>query len=414
MGGSVGTVGMLKRHRIIGLAERLRVPIVWLFDGSGARANEWMRAGWAGGPHFPAMARLSGIVPMVAGIMGPCAGDPALMAALCDFVVMVRDTSMLAVAGPPLVRAATGVQIGIQELGGVDVHVRRSGVADNAAADDEECVALLRRYLSYFPTNAGAPPPAVVATDDPERRDEALRSLVPRESRRPYDMRVLLNAIADTDSVIEVKPEYAGSLLTCLGRIEGHSVGFVANQPLRMAGALDARASDKLTRFVQLCDAFHLPLVFLTDVPGLMVGRDAELAGTLRHGVRIAHAFAFATTPMVSVIVRKAYGMGAVAMCGQGAGQVLTLAWPSGDFGAMPLRGGVEAAHGGELASTDRRAVESLYDGVGDPLSAAAAFNFDDLIDPADTRPRIARWLRAARAGGRTPSAPVTRTGIMP
>jgi acetyl-CoA carboxylase carboxyltransferase component len=413
IGGSVGHVGMHKRRRLIELAERLRVPVVWLFDGSGARAHEWMRAGWAGGPHFTAMARLSGVVPMVAGIMGPCAGDPALMAVLCDFVVMVRGTSMLAVAGPKLVRAAVGAEVDQQSLGGVDVHVRQSGVADNAADDDMACLRLLREYLSYFPPNSGHRPPRRAPRPEPPELAAQLHTLVPREERRRYDMSRVVRALADEGSLLEVKPAYARSLITALGRMNGDCVGIVANQPLHMAGALDARAADKLTHFVQLCDAFHLPLIFLTDVPGLMVGTQAEVAGTLRRGMRVAHAFAFATTPMVSVIVRKAYGMGAVAMCGQGAGQILTLCWPSGDFAAMPLAGGIEAAHASELAvSGPRPEIESMYSG-GDPLSAAADFNFDDLIDPRETRSRIIRWLGVALAGHNDVGT-VPRHGIMP
>lgn len=415
MGGSVGYVGMQKRHRIIELARRGRLPIVWLFDGAGARAHEWVRAGWAGGPHFAAMTELSGVVPMVAGVMGPCAGDPALMAAMCDFVVMVRGTSMLAVAGPPLVEPAIGVTVTPEELGGAELHTRASGVADNAVRNDRECLALIRRYLSYLPGNAWERPPRVAPADTTDPPADELLAIVPRASRQPYDMRRVVVLLVDRGSVTELKPDYARSLITSMARIGGDSVGIVANQPLHLGGAIDGPAADKLTHFIQLCDAFHLPLVFLTDVPGFMVGPESERSGTLRRGMRIAHALAQVSVPTVSVVIRKAYGMGAVAMCGHGGGQVLTLVWPSGEFGAMPVEGGVQAAHGSEMTTDDEReAMRQLYEQEGDPFMVAASFNFDDLVDPRETRGRITTWLRAVLDSPAPSPTPRSYGGIMP
>ena len=419
MGGSVGQTGIIKRERLFELAHQTKVPVIWLIDGSGARANEWVRGGWVAATHFVLMSQLSGIVPQVVATMGPCAGDPALMAPLADFVLMVKGTSMLAAGGPPIVEAAIGEKVSKEELGGSYVHCHLSGVADNEAEDDEDCLRMIRRYLSYFPTNVYQLPPRLAPTDDLERRDEALLSVVPRNRKRPYDMLKVIRHLVDHDSLFEIKPHYGRSVVTCLARMDGDVVGLIGNQPLQLAGIIDGAAADKMTHFIQLCDAFHIPLIFLSDVPGFMTGSVSEREGTLRRGLRVAYAMSFVTVPKVSVVLRKAYGMGAVAMCGHKMGQVLTLVWPSGEFGALPVEGGVSAGHKTELGSADdqgtkRQALEDYYKQFGSPFSTAETFNFDDLIDPRDTRPLIIRALRAARAGHTAPLEPKTRHGIMP
>ena len=419
MGGSVGMTGILKRERVLELAQQTKVPVVWLLDGSGARANEWVRGGWVGGRHFTLMSHLSGVVPQIVAAMGPCAGDPALMAPLADFVVMVKGTSMLAAGGPPIVEAAIGEKVSKEELGGSVVHCHISGVGDNEAEDDEDCLRLIRQYLSYFPTNVYSLPPRRDTDDNPERREEELLSIVPRNRKRPYDMMRVISHIADHDTVFEIKPRYGDSVVTCLARLDGEVVGFLGNQPLRRAGIIDGPAADKMTHFIQLCDAFHIPLIFLSDVPGFMTGSASERDATLRRGLRIAYAMAFVTVPKVSIVLRKAYGMGAVAMCGHQSGQVLTLVWPSGEFGALPVEGGVSAGHKSALeTATDqmrtRSELENYYNQFGSPFSTTETFNFDDLIDPRDTRPLIIRALRAARAGNTSPRGPKTRHGIMP
>jgi acetyl-CoA carboxylase carboxyltransferase component len=419
MGGSVGQTGIVKRERVFELAHQTKVPVIWLLDGSGARANEWVRGGWVGGRHFTMMSQLSGVVPQVVAAMGPCAGDPALMAPLADFVVMVQGTSMLAAGGPPVVEAAIGEKVSKEELGGSSVHCYISGVGDNEVEDDETCLQMIRRYLSYFPTNVYQLPPRLTPSDDPERRDEALLSIVPRNRKRSYDMQKVIRHIVDHDSVFEIKPQYGRSVITCLARMDGEVVGVIANQPLQLAGIIDGPSADKMTHFIQLCDAFHIPLIFLSDIPGFMTGSASERDGTLRRGLRIAYAMSFVTVPKVSVVLRKAYGMGAVAMCGHQMGQVLTLVWPSGEFGALPVEGGVSAGHRSALESAEdqeakRQALESYYNQFGSPFSTAETFNFDDLVDPRDTRPLIIRALRTAYAGNTAPLGPKTRHGIMP
>ena len=316
MGGSVGITGIIKRERLLEIAGQAKVPVVWLLDGAGARANEWVRGGWIGGKHFTLMSHLSGIVPQVVAAMGPCAGDPALMAPLSDFVVMVKGTSMLAAGGPPIVEAAIGEHVSKEELGGSYVHCHISGVGDNEAKDDEDCLRIIRRYLSYFPTNVYTSPPHVEPSDDPERRDEELLAIVPRNRKRPYNMLHVMRHLVDHDTLFELKPHHGNSVVTCLARMDGEVVGLVGNQPLNRAGIIDGAASDKMTHFIQLCDAFHIPLIFLSDVPGFMTGSVSERDATLRRGLRIAYAMAYITVPTISVVLRKAYGMGAVAMCG--------------------------------------------------------------------------------------------------
>ena len=419
MGGSVGMTGIIKRERVLELAHQTKVPIIWLLDGSGARANEWVRGGWVGGRHFTMMSHLSGVVPQIVAAMGPCAGDPALMAPLADFVVMVKGTSMLAAGGPPIVEAAIGEKVSKEELGGSSIHCYLSGVADNEAEDDDDCLRMIRRYLGYFPTNVYALPPRIETGDDPERRDDELLSIVPRNRKRPYDMQRVIHHLVDRDSVFEIKPQYGKSVITCLARMDGEVVGIVANQPLYLAGIIDGPSADKMTHFIQLCDAFHIPLIFLADVPGFMTGKVSERDGTLRRGLRIAYVMAFVSVPKISVVLRKAYGMGAVAMCGHQSGQILTLVWPSGEFGALPVEGGVSAGHrsaleaAGDQAST-RAALEEYYQQFGSSFSTAETFNFDDLVDPRDTRPLIIRALRVVRAGNTAPLGAKTRHGIMP
>lgn len=413
MGGSEGRVGGLKRERMLDIALQRKLPVVWLLDGVGARAGESLRGSWVGGRFFLTMARLSGQTPQVGLVLGPCAGGPALMAPLLDFVVMVEGISMLAAGGPPVVEAATGEKISKEELGGSKVHCYLTGVADNEAPSEEAAFAMARRYLSYFPASSWQLPPRTPAPLVAPPPPGDILALIPRRSTRPYDMHKVLDLIVDRESLFPLKPGYAPSMITALARIDGHAVGIMANQPAVRAGVIDAAASDKATHFIQLCDAFHIPLVFFADVPGFMTGRQAEREGVLRHGLRVAWALGHCSVPMVSVVVRKAFGMGGVAMCGQGLGQVLTLAWPTAEFGTMPMSGAIRAAHRRDLeaGAADLATLAQGYETYNDIFGPPESFQVDDIVDPNETRGRIARALDAARADGR----PVAYThGIMP
>jgi acetyl-CoA carboxylase carboxyltransferase component len=418
LGGSVGRTGMRKRHRIRELAARELAPIVYLLDGAGARTQDFVNAGWVGGEPFLQMARMSGVIPQVVGVLGPLAGDPALEVPLCDFKVMVKGSGMLAAAGPPLVAAATGIELSKEELGGWRLHTRTSGTVDIAVDDDADAIAAIRTYLAYLPGSCYELPPEAPASE-PSGSPEDLLTLVPQNRKQPYDMRGIIKCLADADTMFELQAEYGRALLVGLARIEGHVVGVQANQPMVRAGAFGAEEADKCFHFLQLCNSFNIPVLFLTDVPGLMVGTAAEANATLRRGLRIASVMAYMRTPTVSVLIRKAYGMGAVVMNGPGGNQSLTLAWPSTEFGAMPAHGGVAAAHrraisaAGDPAETEA-AIERQYASMGGVLDAARAFDFDDLVDPRETRSRVARAFRRARVRQQTQLGPWQYSGILP
>lgn len=411
MGGSEGQIGGRKRERILELAITRKIPMIWLLDGVGARTGESLRGSWVGGRFFLTMAQLSGQIPQVGIAMGPCAGGPALMAPLMDFLVMVEGQSMLAAGGPPIVESATGEKVTKEELGGSKIHTRISGVADNEAADEHAAMDLVRDYLSYFPSSAWLSPPVSETVLPPEEGD--ILDVIPRSPARPYDMRKVLRRIVDGDSMLEIKPAYGSSMITTLARLGGHPVGILANQPMVRAGIIDAAAADKATHFIQLCDAFHIPLLFFADVPGVMTGTKAEQEGTLRRGLRMAHVLGHVTVPMVSVVVRKAFGMGGVAMAGSGMGQVLTLAWPTAQFGTMPMRGAVQAAHRREIEAGTKTLEEltAEYETYNDIFGPAESYQVDDIVDPGETRGRIIRALEATR---QDPRPKAYKHGIMP
>ena len=419
LGGSVGITHAMKKIRMVEIATQERVPLVWLLDGAGARAEEFIGEGLPAVFHHLIIARMSGVAPQIGVIMGPSAGDSSLVGSLLEFIIMVKGTGMLAAGGPPIVLTATGEQVSKQELGGVEVHCVISGVADNPAEDDRDAILVAKRYLSYLPSNAWEYPPSVPPDDDPERKDDELLEILPSNPRQPYDMKRIINCIIDRGSFFEIKPLYAPMVITGLARMNGHPVGIVANQPLVYAGAITAKAAQKERHFIDLCSAYHIPLVFLVDVPGVMTGPDSEREGALRYGLAVAYSLAWANVPKITVVVRKAFGFGGCAMCGYGAGQTLTLAWPTADFGSLPMSGGLLAAYGADLATSKdpealKKQLEEAYKKYCGPYPAAAIFNVDDVIDPRETRPRITRALDLALSRRSVPPSPVMRHGVMP
>lgn len=418
-GGTYGIVHGRKKLRAIEVANRERVPVIWLQDGAGARAQEMIGEGFPAGPHYLVMARHSGVAPQVAVVMGPSAGDSSLIASLCEFIVMVQPTSMLAAGGPPVVKAATGREINKEELGSADVHCRISGVADNAAKSEPDALDMARRFLSYLPRNAWEYPPQRPCDDPVDRADDSLVGIVPDDARTPYDMKRIIAAITDSESFFEIKPAYAAMLITGFARMDGHPIGIIANQPMVSAGAITEKAARKARRFIDLCNAYHVPLVFLQDVPGVMPGPESEREGLLRAGLAIMHSLAWCEAPKITVIIRKSYGYGACAMCGGGAGQTVVLAWPYADFGSLPPASAILAAHGGEIeAATDPEAMKARlmadYSACSGAFQAAAGFSIDDVIDPRETRRRVIDALELARQRRSAPVCPVPRYGVMP
>jgi len=422
LGGSVGTTGIAKKQRMVEIATRERVPLVWMLDGAGARAAEFIAEGMPPIGHHLKIARMSGIAPQVGLVMGPSAGDSSLVAAALEFIVMVKDTSMMAAGGPPVVLSALNLEVDKETLGGVDVHCRVSGVADNIADDDADAIAQCKRYLSYLPSNAWQYPPDTAPTDDPQRAEESLLTAIPENLRRPYDMVDVVEAVVDRGSFFEIKPEFAKMMLTGFARLDGHPVGILANQPKVHAGAITAQAAAKARRFIDLCSAYHLPLVSLVDAPGVMTGPDAERAGTLRQGLAACNSLAWADIPLFTVVVHKMFGFGGGVMGGYGIGQTLTLAWPTADFGSLPVESGVLAAYPHELEEARQAGnyeevkaqLEQQFLEYCGPYPAAGDFNVDDVIDPRETRSRLIEALDLALCRRVEPPSPTWRHGVLP
>jgi acetyl-CoA carboxylase carboxyltransferase component len=419
MAGSMGRTGELKCNRAREIALTKRMPMIWLIDSAGARIQEAIGSrNFAGtGLLFREQSIMSGVVPQVAALMGPGAAGTAYIPALADFVVMVRGTSHMALGGPPLVKAVVGEDITAEELGGSKVHCEISGCADLEAADDRECLALIRDYLSYFPSSNTEPPPVVPCDDPVDRCEEALLTLVPDHPRRAYDVRKVIRAVVDHGRFFEVKPGWARNLVVGLARLNGHPVGVVANQPMVLGGALDMDAADKAARFIMLCDAFGIPLVFFQDVPGFLVGSRVERAGIIRHGAKMLYAVSEATVPKLTVVLRKAYGAGYFVMCGRAYEPDLIVAWPTAEISVMGPEGGTNIVFRKEIAAAPdpeaerARRVEEFRQLINPYLAAEAAL-IDDVIDPRETRPVLCRALEMART--KKVERPWKKHGVMP
>jgi acetyl-CoA carboxylase carboxyltransferase component len=418
MAGSMGMTGELKVGRLRELALTKRIPFVWLLDSAGARIQEAVGSLFAGSGHlFREEVVASGVIPQVAALMGPCAAGTAYIPGLADFVPMVAGRGSMALAGPHLVRAAVGEDVTAEELGGARVHCRRSGVGDLEVDSDEACVQRIKDYLSYFPSHCEQPPPRRPVTDPVDRMDDALLDVLPESNRKPYDMYEVIARIVDHGEWLDLKPRWARTIITCLARMGGRPVGIVANQPRHLGGILDNDAADKAARFVSLCDAFGLPLVFLQDVPGFMVGTKVEQAGIIRHGAKMLHAVAAATVPKVTVVLRKAYGAGYYVMCGRAYEPDLIVAWPTAEISVMGAEGAVEIVFRRQVEEAEdpaakRRELVDAYRQLIDVYVAAGNAMIDDVIDPRETRPTIVRALEMAE--GKRVERPWRKHGVVP
>jgi methylmalonyl-CoA decarboxylase subunit alpha len=418
MAGAMGMTGELKVARLRELALTQRVPFVWLLDSAGARIQEAVGSLFAGTGHlFREEVVMSGVVPQVAALMGPCAAGTAYIPGLADFVPMVRERGSMALAGPHLVRAAIGEDVTQEELGGSRVHCRKSGVGDIEVADDEECIAVIKRYLSFFPSHCEERPPVLPVGDPVERMDEELLDVLPDTNRKPYDMYEVIRRIVDGGEWLDVKGAWARTIITCLARMGGRPVGIVANQPRQLGGILDNDSADKAARFVNLCNAFGIPLVFLQDVPGFMVGTKVEAAGIIRHGAKMLHAVAAATVPKVTVVLRKAYGAGYYVMCGRAYEPDLIVAWPTAEISVMGAEGAVEIVFRKQVEEAEdpvakKAELIETYRGLIDVYVAARNDMIDDVIDPRETRPTIIRALELAE--GKQVARPWKRHGVVP
>jgi acetyl-CoA carboxylase carboxyltransferase component len=418
MAGSMGMTGEFKVGRLREMALGKRMPMIWLLDSAGARIQEATGSMFAGSGHlFREEVVMSGVVPLVAGMLGPCAAGTAYIPGLADFVPMVVGQGAMALAGPHLTKAVTGEDISMEELGGAKVHCRKSGVGDLEVADDPECIAAIKSYLSYFPSNCEQKPPIRETSDPDDRMSERLLDIVPESSRQPYDMYELIREIVDDGEIFDIKPKFAKTLITCLARFGGMPCGIVANQPKQLAGILENDSADKAARFINLCDAFNIPLLFLQDVPGFMVGSKVEQAGIIRHGAKMLYAVSRATVPKITVVVRKAYGAGYYVMCGKAYEPDLIVAWPSAEISVMGPEGAVNIIGRSAIeASDDPEATrEQMLEQVKqqiDPYLAAKNDLVDDIIDPRETRPTIINGLRMS--ADKRVQRPWRKHGVMP
>ena len=422
-GGSIGYTGEEKVTRLRSMALRGRWPIVWLVDSGGARIDPGsshpdMLSLFAGSGHlFREQVVMSGVVPQVAAMVGPGAAGTAYIPGLADYVPMVKGIGTLALGGPALVKAVTGQEISEQELGGSKIHSEVSGVGDGEFEDDAACIAAVREYLSYLPSSCDAPPPDAPCDDPVDRRDESLLDLLPESTRKPYDMYKLLRSVVDRGHLFDIKPRFARSIITCFARIGGKSVGIVANQPMHLGGILDNDSADKAAHFIQVCDAFNVPLVFFQDVPGFMVGSKVEHAGIIRHGAKMLHVMSAATVPKLTVIVRKAYGAGYYVMCGRAYEPDLIVSWPTGEISVMGAEGMVGIAAKKLFGDADplpevRKGVVDMIQKNIDVYKVAGWGLIDDVIDPRDTR-RVLSWGLELAEHKRI-ERPARKRGVMP
>ncbi|WP_440006673.1 acyl-CoA carboxylase subunit beta [Halomicrococcus sp. SG-WS-1] len=398
-GGSLGEVFAEKVCKVMDKAMEVGAPVVGLNDSAGARIQEGVAslAGYA--DIFHRNQQASGVIPQISAIMGPCAGGAVYSPAITDFIFMVKDTSHMFITGPDVIETVTGEEVTFEELGGATTHNSESGVAHFAEDGEKEALDDIRRLLSYLPQNNVEDPPRVEPWDDPDRRDEELKSVVPDQPKKPYDMTRVVEGVVDEDSFFEVQEGYAKNLVVGFGRLDGRSVGVVANQPRVNAGTLDIEASEKGSRFVRFCDSFNIPIVTFVDVPGFMPGTDQEHGGIIRHGAKLLYAFSEATVPLLTVITRKAYGGAYDVMASKHIGADVNYAWPTAEIAVMGPKGAVNVLYSDELDAAqdpdERRdeLIDEYRDQFANPYTAADRGFVDDVIEPQDTRPRLVKDL---------------------
>ncbi len=403
------------------LAHHYKMPLVNLIDGAGGSVTSAKRRGFVTFPGvdgFERSVELLGEVPVASAVLGTAAGGPAGRAILSHFSVMVDGTSQIFAAGPPVVKRSLGQTISKEELGGPAVAVTKAGSIHNVAETEHDALAQIRRFLSFMPQNVWELPPRLPADDPVDRREEGLLDIVPEQRTRPYDMKKLVELVVDKDLSFEIRPTYGRAIITMLARLGGRPVGIVANNPKIYGGAMDADAARKQIHFMELCDTFHIPLVFLVDVPGFMVGLKAEQDGTLREGMRAVYMAAQLKVPTLTMVIRKCYGMAGMATCNKNDID-LKLAWPSGEWGSLPVEGGVAAAFRREIeAAEDPKArekeLEAELRAYASPFRTAEALAVEEIIDPRETRPILCDYIALAEDRLRIGLGPRAKAGVAP
>ncbi|MCU0520631.1 MAG: methylmalonyl-CoA carboxyltransferase [Anaerolineae bacterium] len=418
LGGSVGEAHGRKIARIIELAHRTGVPLIGLNDSGGARIQEGVDALAAYGEVFYQNVQASGVIPQISVIMGPCAGGAVYSPAVTDFVVMVAQTAHMFITGPEVIRAVTHEEVGFEALGGAAVHGEVSGVAHFTAKDEEAALAQVRWLLSYLPQNNLDTPPHIALGDDPCRVTAELDEIAAENHQHPYDVRAAIEILVDDGEFLEVQAGYAQNLVVGFARLDGNTVGIVANQPEVLAGVLDINASDKGARFIRFCDAFHIPLLTLVDTPGFLPGVDQEHGGIIRHGAKLLYAYAEATVPKVSLILRKAYGGAYIVMSSKHLRGDMAYAWPHAEIAVMGPEGAVRIVFKKELAQAEKPGetrdalVCSYREEAANPFIAASRGYLDDVIQPGESRARIIASFALLRA--KREAAPKRKHGNIP
>ncbi|KYZ76818.1 methylmalonyl-CoA carboxyltransferase [Anaerosporomusa subterranea] len=386
-GGSLGEMHAAKIVKVQKLALKMGAPLVGINDSGGARIQEAVDALAGYGKIFFENTMASGVIPQISVIMGPCAGGAVYSPALTDFIYMVKKTSQMFITGPAVIKSVTAEEVTAEDLGGAMAHNTVSGVSHFAAENEEDCIQQIRRLLAFLPSNNMEEAPVYESTDDPNRMDPELVTLMPDNPNMPYNMKDVIKHIVDNGDFYEVLEHYAQNIITCFARFDGQTVGIIANQPAVMAGCLDVNASDKSARFIRFCDAFNIPLVNLVDVPGFLPGVGQEHTGIIRHGAKMLYAYSEATVPKITVITRKAYGGSYLAMCSQDLGADQVLAWPTSEIAVMGPAGAANIIFKGDpeqKAKTDQYVVD-----FATPYKAAERGFVDIVIEPQETRPRI-------------------------
>jgi len=394
-GGSLGIEHGRKICKIMDLAMQVGAPVIGLSDSGGARIQEGVEslAGYA--EIFSRNVLASGVIPQISSIMGPCAGGAVYSPAITDFTLMVKDTSYMFITGPDVIKAVTHEEVNAEDLGGAMVHNTRSGVAHFAAEDDKESILLIKELLSFLPSNNMEDPPRVKTDDPSDRRDMGLRSIVPENPNKPYDMKDVVTSIVDEGYFFEVQEHFAKNIIIGFARMAGRVVGIVGNQPNMLAGCLDIDASIKGGRFVRFCDSFNIPILTLEDVPGFLPGTSQEWGGIIKHGAKLLYAYCEATVPRVTVITRKAYGGAYDVMNSRHIRGDMTLAYPIAEIAVMGSDGAVNIISRGQIAQADdpeaerARLIEEYKENFANPYKAAELGFVDEVIRPEDTRPRV-------------------------
>ena len=399
--GSLGEMQAKKICKVMDMALKSGAPIIGMNDSGGARIQEGIDALSGYGEIFFRNSAASGVIPQISAIMGPTAGGAVYSPAMTDFIFMVKESSYMFITGPNVIKAVTGEEITFEDLGGAMTHNEKSGVAQFACESDEDAIVQMRKLLSYLPSNNMEDPPYVPPTDDPNRMDESLDSIIPDNPNRGYDIKDVITSIVDDGEYFEPHQYYAKNMVICFARLNGRPIGIIANQPNHLAGCLDIDASDKATRFIRFCDAFNIPMLTIADVPGYLPGSNQEWGGIIRHGAKLLWCYSEATVPKLLLVVRKDYGGSYLAMCSKHLGADMAFAWPSAQIAVMGAEGAANIIHAKEIKAADdsvakrKEKIEEYNEKFSNPYCAAARGYVDAVIQPSETRPRLIDALEA-------------------